>query len=411
MFKKVALFSCIVLLLVFAYLYLFPHIDYSTVVNSNGIGIARHPAPSKFPRGIMKELPHYNSASSANFQVDLRGYDLSALNLADKLGDLEFADFDSMTKWPAELPGGFVPDEIMEAGKNPGLSIRSLHEKGINGKNIGVAIIDQCLLTDHAEYKERLKFYEEIHNIDESAPMHGVAVASLAVGKTIGVAPMADLYYIAETHASYNRVRPIFDFTWLAKAIDRIVEINRELPADKKIRVISISVGWSRPEKGYDAVTRALDNAKKEGIFIVSSNLQETYGFYFQGLGRDPKRNPDEPGSYSPGLFWEGNFYKRPAVLSAPTLLVPMDSRTVASQSGVEEYTFYRSGGWSWSIPYIAGLYALACQVKPDITPDEFWQTALETGDSIRVTHDGKEYDMKSIANPVKLIETLANSK
>ena len=24
------------------------------------------------------------------------------------------------------------------------------------------------------------------------------------------------------------------------------------------------------------------------------------------------------------------------------------------------------------TVPYVAGLYALACQVKPDITPDEF---------------------------------------
>ena len=29
------------------------------------------------------------------------------------------------------------------------------------------------------------------------------------------------------------------------------------------------------------------------------------------------------------------------------------------------EYVFYREGGWSWSIPYIAGVYALAAQVKP----------------------------------------------
>lgn len=31
-----------------------------------------------------------------------------------------------------------------------------------NGIGIGIAIIDQSLLTDHVEYKDRLRLYEEI---------------------------------------------------------------------------------------------------------------------------------------------------------------------------------------------------------------------------------------------------------
>jgi hypothetical protein len=57
-----------------------------------------------------------------------------------------------------------------------------------------------------------------------------------------------------------------------------------------------------------------------------------------------------------------------------------MDSRTTASPTGKEDYVFYRQGGWSWAIPYLAGMYTLAVQVKPDITPEEFWDTALNTG-------------------------------
>jgi hypothetical protein len=62
-----------------------------------------------------------------------------------------------------------------------------------------------------------------------------------------------------------------------------------------------------------------------------------------------------------------------------------MDSRGTASPTGYDDYVFYRQGGWSWSIPYIAGLYALACQVKPDITPEVFWSKALETGDAVEI--------------------------
>jgi hypothetical protein len=69
-----------------------------------------------------------------------------------------------------------------------------------------------------------------------------------------------------------------------------------------------------------------------------------------------------------------------------------MDSRTTASPTGVNDYVFYREGGWSWSIPYIAGVYALAAQVKPDITPDVFWSTALQTGHTIEISNGGKQY-------------------
>jgi hypothetical protein len=84
-----------------------------------------------------------------------------------------------------------------------------------------------------------------------------------------------------------------------------------------------------------------------------------------------------------------------------------MDSRTTASPTGVEDYVFYREGGWSWSIPYLAGMYALAAQVNPDITPEEFWETALKTGRTIQLPHDGKDYEFGVILDPQTLIDTL----
>jgi hypothetical protein len=88
-------------------------------------------------------------------------------------------------------------------------------------------------------------------------------------------------------------------------------------------------------------------------------------------------------------------------------LLIPMDSRTTASPTGIEDYVFYREGGWSWSIPYIAGMYALAVQVKPDITPEEFWYAALKTGRIIHIQHDGKAYELAKVLDPQALIEAL----
>lgn len=315
--------------------------------------------------------------------------------------------FNTATKWPEKLPKGFNPSEIIEIGKNPGLHVRRLHEQGITGKGIGIAVIDQSLLVDHEEYRDQLRLYEEINCDDGTASMHGAAVASIAVGKTVGVAPDADLYYIAETHGEMNNQMFEYDFTWLAMSIDRILEVNKTLPTDNKIRVISISVGWSPEQKGYRETIEAVNRAKEEGIFIVSSSIRETYGLNFHGIGRNWYGNPDDPNAYLPGYWWADNFFKKTSFYSDEMLLVPMEGITTASAIGSDGYVYYPQGGWSWSIPYIAGMYALACQVDQDITPSKFWRLALNTGDTIEIEKDGKEFKLEKVINPERLLEQL----
>jgi hypothetical protein len=220
--------------------------------------------------------------------------------------------------------------------------------------------------------------------------MHGPAVASIAVGKTVGVAPGADLYYVAETHGLFQPDHKFeWDFSYLARSVERILEVNRRLPEKSKIRVISISVGWNPQQKGYAEIVAAVEKAKKEGLFVVSSSLFATYDhkLSFHGLEREPMADPDRFKSYRPGLWWTDQFYIQGTIAGPPreTLLVPMGSRSTASPTGPRDYVFYREGGWSWSIPYIAGLYALACQIKPAITPEIFWAKAIETGDSVEI--------------------------
>ncbi|SCY81856.1 S8 family serine peptidase [Alkaliphilus peptidifermentans] len=388
------------------YYFFFQEPEYITNMNNNGIGITRHLDALDFSRGEMKKLPEYSPASSI-WKMDLRSYDLSNLNLEDRLKDLEFAHFDSKTKWPDALPDEFKPYEILENCKNPGLNIRELHREGIDGKGIGIAIIDQGLLIDHIEYREQLKLYEEIHSSDIVATMHGSAVSSIAVGKTVGVAPGADLYYISCSFGNVHRLRYNYNYIWVAQSIERIVEINNTILEDNKIRVIAISKGFEKYERGYKEIKNAIELAEKNGIFVVSCSLSDFYGFDFHGLGKTPQSDPDDYTSYKPGLWWEKKFYERPNYLRNTTLLFPMDSRTTASPTHTTDYVFYRNGGLSWTVPYIAGLYALACQVNPEIAPEQFWQKAIETGDSVMITHDGKEYELTKIVNPIKLIETI----
>jgi hypothetical protein len=409
--KKLLIVISVFILLIFCSRWFF----YETNVSKdNRLIIAGKPDSVVYRSGKLDSLQIYKEGSTKNWERDLRRYDPSSLDLKNNLPELLHSDFDSKTNWPKSLPSGFNPDTIMEKGKNPGLNIRKLHKEGITGKGIGIAIIDQNLLVDHCEYKDQLRMYEEIHiqKLDHSAQMHGPAVASIAVGKTVGVAPEADLYYISSWDGSlfawikyklFNSrdINP----KWMVKSIYRVLEINRTLPLDKKIRVISISFGSDRRN-----FLKAIKDASKEGVFVISSSLNLTHNLKFQGLGRECLSNPDDFNSYLPGSWWAKMFYKNPEMLNDSTLLLPMDSRCTASQSGEKCYVFYSNGGWSWSIPYVAGLYALACQVKPNVTPHEFWKISLETGNIIELDKDGKKYKLGKIVNPVKLIESLRKS-
>lgn len=376
--------------------------------------IVRQPPPAPFSKGRLSKLPAFNPDSSHHGQVDLRGCDLRDLPLAGRVGDLLHADFDSQTRWPEQLPTGFQPERVLELGKHPGLGVRQLHRKGITGRGVSIGIIDQPLLVRHREYADRLRLYEEIHSpAGAPAQMHGPAVASAALGKTCGVAPEAELYYIAEQHGIYAPGEGFqWDFQPLAQSIHRLLDVNSTLPAGRRIRVISISVGWVPGQAGYDAAQAAVKRADAAGVFVISTSLHQTHGLRFDGLDRPALANPNDPTAYSPGSWWATSFWNGEMRFPpGQRLCVPMDSRTLAGPAGPDDYAHYASAGWSWCVPWIAGLYALACQVDGTTTPGRFWAEALATARTIHVHHGAEESEFGSIAEPVALIEKLSRQR
>jgi hypothetical protein len=69
---------------------------------------------------------------------------LANLDLRGHRKLLETMTFDSQTVWPesSKMPEKFDPAVVLEEAKNPGLGLRSLHSKGIDGRGVGIAIID-----------------------------------------------------------------------------------------------------------------------------------------------------------------------------------------------------------------------------------------------------------------------------
>lgn len=337
---------------------------------------------------------------------EARCRDLSGVDFSASPDKLLYTTFDSKTVWPDNLPEGFDPQQILDRNRNPGLGVRSLHEQGITGKGVNIGIIDDSLLTDHVEHKDRLKMYKNFGTSEYAmeASMHGLAVASIAVGSTVGVAPEANLYYVSQDPAKFGETEectaPVLE------GLTYLLDLNELLPEKDRLDVISISYGWTE-KKGGEELTALVERAKEAGIFVVSSSIKENYGMDFSGTSRDPASNPDDRSAYRPGLFFAANYQRSPSDFKE-VLMIPMDYRATASPTGPEDYVNYVYGGYSWAAPYLAGVYALARQVKPDVSPEEFYRLAMETSSDIPYTDEsGKEQTLYNLIDPPALIAAL----
>jgi hypothetical protein len=243
------------------------------------------------------------------------------------------------------------------------------------------------------------EFGPNIHFVQVGYPaiaeMHGEATASLLAGKPVGVTPEVDLTFYG-VQWSINTLDP------MAEILEEILARNRTLPPEERIRAIGTSQGIMRNRPGYDRLMKAIKQAGDEGIFVLWTDSRD---YSISGLDRDPLGNPDDLNAYGPGVWTRGDFYQGASWLRG--VWVPMDARTPAAETGPSDYRFDREGGASWTMPWVVGLYALAAQVKPAITPAEFYRLLQETGSYRTFTHEGREYRLGPIANPPALMERL----
>ena len=345
-------------------------------------------------------------------KVDIWGYDVRSCDVSgeDFSGITNWNDisFNSDTIWPAadKLPAGYDPAAVLELSKNPGLGIRQLHKQGITGEGVGIAIIDQVLYTDHEQYRDNLTLYESLHAVNgHTAAMHGSAVSSIAVGKDIGVAPGANLYYIASTFGHYTDDGFEYDLSIAADGIYRILEINRCLPQKEKIRVISISSGCMPDTPGYQEFAEAIQSAMEEGVLVISVGQSLFFPeMKFFGMSRDGDADPDDPLSYTPAAWIADS---RPSGMD-DIILVPMGGRTYAGWTGPTDYEWNYEGGMSWAVPWMAGFYALCCQAAPDCTVEQFWQAVDSTATTELIYGQyEKKYCFGRIIDPAAAIEAL----
>jgi beta-lactamase regulating signal transducer with metallopeptidase domain len=293
---------------------------------------------------------------------DVRWKDLSKLDLSDRRGLINTLTFNKKTVWPeqAKLPSGGDPNKILTDGLNPGLGVRGLHQQGITGKGVNVAIIDQPVYLVHPEFVGKIVAYHDTGCKTDESSMHGPLVTSLLVGTNCGTAPDARVYYVAAP--SWKA-----DAAYYAKGLDWIIAQNERLPQEDKIRVVSVSAApnqssWANRQM-WD---RACARAEADGIMVLDCTDDSRRGF----IGRCwyNARVPDSVAQCNPGVPPNRGFRFNPADIS---LLVPSSPRTAAEDGDVPGYQYAGRGGLSRAIPYCAGVLAMGWQVNPELSPEQ----------------------------------------
>ena len=262
-----------------------------------------------------------------------------------------------------------VVDKIMEEGKQPPFGIKELHSMGLTGKGVNVAIIDQPLALNHPEYKGKVVEYKVFgpENLmkEQISSMHGPGVASLLVGENIGVAPGAKLYYAA--NPSWLK-----DTQYDAQGLLWIIEINKNMPENEKIKFVSVSARPSGPysprEKNLEMWDEAVKLAEESGIVVV--DCTDTYGFVAPGYV-----------DYKTGKFKKGFPDYKMEETENGKVCVPNSLRTIAESFDDKNfgYSYFGMGGLSWGIPYAVGLLCLGQQLAPNLTAKELKQCFVES--------------------------------
>ncbi|MBZ4667550.1 MAG: hypothetical protein PWP07_1301 [Epulopiscium sp.] len=299
--------------------------------------------------------------------MDVRGKNLSYLDLRGQEELLYTLEFDNLTKWPGKnrMPDDFDPLKVIEYGKDPGLNIKKLHKLGYTGKNVNIAYIDQPLLEGHEAYSnENLKYYKirsEENGMDTS--MHGPEVLSLLAGAEIGVAPEANVYFLG--HPAW-----LEDQRTHAEALYKLIEINKSLPEDQKIKVVGFSDSPDERENYIDDYKKAIIEAEKNNIMVINVTT-----FNYLPLLIKPYKDKDDYRNYETAQWAKG-------FIENDSFGVPTGARTTADghKSIKNKYAYWTNGGLSWAVPYVVGTIALGLQVDPDLTKEEAVKYLLDSG-------------------------------
>ena len=221
--------------------------------------------------------------------------------------------------------------------------IRLLHENGITGDGINVAVIDYGFKIIHNELKDNLVSYINFGKTQNH--FHGTVVSSKFIGKKIGIAPGAKLYFYESRFV--NQIEEVI------KSLEDIYEKNKN---GESIRIVSISASLHRQSEKFDEIVERL---KTQNCYVIDSTL---FGKDFTCINQD-----SITGEYYYSKWQEEHVdgFKKKIAIASGGKMIPLNNTK-------DGYVYCGESSYSWCIPMFSGLFALALQINPDLTLDEF---------------------------------------
>lgn len=237
--------------------------------------------------------------------------------------------------------------------------VRKLHEEGINGEGINVAVIDFSFDVIHDELKDCLVYKKDCRD-EYGVHFHGSTVATQLCGKNLGVAPNAKLWFYGTGQGSEATL--VDDYV----ALRDIYEKNKQ---GANIKIINISASVYRENSEYKEIYEKL---LEQGCYIIDSL---TFGDKFTSINQDCITKDYY---YSDGQLASMEQYKY-----CDNIAISTGGKMTPLVTTTSDYLYCGQATYSWAIPKLSGYFALALQLNPDLTYQEFEQLAIDTAKEI----------------------------
>ena len=279
--------------------------------------------------------------------------------------------FSSSTKWPTldKLPKGFNPQEILKQFTTTNEGVKNLHNQGINGEGITIAVLDSGFQgQNHIEF-ENTELIRCTIDDEESLEYHFHMEDVLAklCGKNLGIAPKVKvLYYECSTDDD--------DSESINKALK---DILRRIEQGENIRIVNRSGPFSRCDEHLKYEKENFELVK----ILRSKNCEviysEIFGQNFFCCGTTFLNKDNNINQYQPASFLNAKFKEE----TKNCINILCSGRTIPEFCTTDGYKYEVVDCFSWTIPQGCGYYALCLQVNPNLTFKKFTEACQISSD------------------------------
>lgn len=248
-----------------------------------------------------------------------------------------------------------------------------LHEDGVNGEGVNLAVIDYGFVTFHDEIKNTI-----VNDVtcEGECHFHGSVVSSILAGNNIGICPKSKIYFFETPY--HTQVESVIS------SLKKIYDLNNK---GANIRVVNISAILHRQSEEFEGLVEKL---RTQGCYVIDSKV---FGEDFVSINKD---------------FYSGEYYYNLIIANNEEYMkkakscigVYNNTPLIPLYETENDYVYCGQVSNSWTIPVISGLFALCLQINKDLTYEEFVSIAKETK---------IESNDITVINPIGIINKLKN--